>query len=232
MKRFFFSAFALAIALFLVQPLSPVRVGADAQESRYAVAAAEGVWFYASPDEAGGLFLLPKSYYVKIIEAGELFSKAEYGDGAQVPRISGYVKNGSVTPVSFTPERPFLDKKVTLTYTLSDAFEGEFDALEKTFSYLGSTFRGTARYWYVYAEGKFGYVGADSEPIFELNVDYLTADVPPETPPSEPEAASLSGVQIALVCIAVVAALAVSVFVFFARKSPRTVQDEGDEFGL
>lgn len=230
MKRIFCLILFAALLLTPVMQARPVSAAAAA-ENEYAVAATQEVWFYSSPDEASGLFLLPKSYYVKIIEESEPFLKVEYGDGNGVPRIEGYCKRGSVTPVPFTPARPFLVKKVTLTYTLSGSFEGEFDSLEKTFSYLGSTFRGTARYWYVYADGQFGYVAAESEPEYELNVDYLTENTAGgSTGSSDSPRSPLTGVQIALVCIAVCAALAVSAFVFFSRKTPRVHREESDDF--
>lgn len=231
MKRFSF--LMLFCALFLLPALlrpAAEPVAAEDKEVSYAVAAASDVWFYSEADEAGGLFMLPKSYYVKIVETGEEFSKAEYGDGETMPRITGFVKNGTVTAVSFTPARPFLDKKVTLTYKLEGAAEDDFESLQKTFSYYGSTFRGTARYWYVCADGKFGYVAADGEPEYELNVDYLTGNVSGETPPPEQKHVPLTGVQIALVCIAVVAALAVAAFVFFSRKTPLVRREESDDF--
>lgn len=229
MKRIF--CLILFAALFLAPLVQARPVRASAAETDYAVASTQEVWFYSSPDESSGLFLLPKSYYVKIVEESAPFMKVEYGDGTAVPRIAGYCKRGSVTPVPFTPARPFLDKKVTLTYTLSGSFEGEFDSLEKTFSYLGSTFRGTARYWYVYADGQFGYVAAEGEPEYELNVDYLTNDTAGGSPESPDSPRSpLTGVQIALVCIAVCAALAVSAFVFFSRKTPPVRREESDDF--
>lgn len=228
MKRIF----CLILFAVLSLPLfaQPQPLSARAATTRYAVAPTTEVWFYSAPDEASGTFLLPKSYYVVLLEEGEEFTSVEYGDGVNVPRIAGYVKNGSVTSVNFIPARPFLEKKVTLTYTLSGALADEFDSFEKSFSFLGSTFRGTARYWYVYADGKFGYVAADSEPEYELNVDYLTAGTNAEKPSPTPSGSPLTGVQIALICLAVCAALAVSAFVFFARKSPRVPREESEDF--
>ena len=65
MKRLF--CLILFAALFLTPLLQTRPVSARAAENEYAVAATQEVWFYSSPDEACGLFLLPKSYYVKIV---------------------------------------------------------------------------------------------------------------------------------------------------------------------
>ena len=234
MKRFLLViALGILVSSCALFPNVPVTVSADGEKtSSYAVAADKDVWFYSAPDEESGLFLLPFSYYVKVVEDGQPFCKVEYGDGVSLPRLTGYCKSETLTPVDFVPTRPFLLKQVTLTYTLSGTDENEFDSLEKNFYYYGSTFRGTARYWYVYADGKYGFVAQNKEPDFELNVDYLTT---PTTTPTEPEtppesAPPMTGVQIALVCIAVCVIVAIAAAVFFTRKNPPVRREENEDF--
>lgn len=221
--------FTLAV-LFCTQFYSaPVRVRAEKSEA-YAVAPARDVWFYSAPDDASGLFLIPLSYYVKIVEEGEPFLKAEYGDGISMPRLTGYCKSEQLTRVDYTPARPFLCKQVTLTYTLDGTLNNDFDSLEKNFYYYGSTFRGTARYWYVYADEKFGFVAQNGEPEYELNVDYLTTNTSGTVTPPAEHTSTLTGVQIALVCIVVCAALSASAFIFFTRKNHTVRREESDDF--
>ena len=227
MKKFLVSCLLIAAAIFsLLTPAGAPRPSA-AEGDRFAVAETDGVWFYSEKDEASGIFLLPVSYYVKITEQGEPFCAVEYGDGVTLPKLKGYCKTEKLKSVSFTPARPYLVKQVTLTYTLEGSLFDEFDSLEKTFLYYGSTFRGTARYWYVCADGKYGYVSANEEPEYERNVDYLTSDVSGEVNPPE-RAQGLSGVQIALICVALFAAAAVAAVVFFARRSPAPRREEDD----
>ena len=234
MKRFLF---VFTFGIFIMAAFfsaAPLRASADtASSAPYAVAADNDVWFYSEPDEASGLFLVPLSYYVKVIDSGQPFCKVEYGDGVSLPRITGYCKTESLTPVDFIPVRPFLLKQVTLTYTLSGTDENEFDSLQKDFYYYGSTFRGTARYWYVYADGKYGFVAQNKEPEYELNVDYLT--VPTAKPgdnDSSPEqpAPAMTGVQIALVCVAVGVILAIAAIMFLTRKTPPVHREESEDF--
>lgn len=230
MKRRIILIFTLAV-LAAVQ-LFPTRTAARAaSDNGYAVAVTDKVWFYTAPDEACGLFILPLSYYVKIIEEGEPFCKAEYGDGISIPCVTGYCKSETLTRVDYVPARPYLCKQVTLTYTLDGTLDNDFDSLEKNFYYYGSTFRGTARYWYVYADGKFGFVAQNGEPEYELNVDYLTAGTSGTAVSPAEKKHPLTGVQIALICIAVCAFVSAGAFLFFKRKPHLPVRpEESDDF--
>ncbi len=223
MKRLLLLAALAAAALFLF----PAPLGARADEAeRYAVAAATDVWFYAAENEESGLFVLPYTYYVRVLKEGAVFSYVQYlDDEAPYKAIRGYCKTEDLTFVDFIPERPYLKREITVSYTVANTGDslmggGSFDKLEKSFVFYGTSYLGTARFFYVYADGTFDYVPATQEIVYEYNTDYLE-DVSGGAPAEpEPPAGSLSGVQIAVICAIAAALVAIAVFVLRGKKSP------------
>lgn len=57
--------------------------------------------FYAQPNDESALFILPKTYFVKLINEDETFYKAEYKD------LVGFVKKEDVSPMNGTPLCPY-----------------------------------------------------------------------------------------------------------------------------
>ena len=231
-------ALILLMAVLLLAPALPLPASAEetAPEPRevYAVAARADVWLYAEENEDSGLFLLPYTYYVRVLERGEEYSAVIYGeDAAPYRTVEGYCKTDMLTFVDFVPERPFLKLEVTVTYTVpgssSQMGNGTFDEIERTFHYYGTSYLGTQRYFYVLSDGVFDYIPAARDVNYELNTDYLTETVAP-APEEEPEAAppsGLSALEIAALVLGVVAVAAIAFFVLRGRKSPAP-SDESD----
>ncbi len=231
-------ALILLMAVLLLAPALPLRVSAEetapAPQEVYAVAARSDVWLYAEENEDSGLFLLPYTYYVRVLERGEEYSAVVYGeDAAPYRTVEGYCKTDMLTFVDFVPERPFLKLEVTVTYTVpgssSQMGNGTFDEIERTFHYYGTSYLGTQRYFYVLSDGVFDYIPAARDVNYELNTDYLTETVAP-APEEEPEAgpsAGLSALEIAALVLGVVAVAAIAFFVLRGRKSPAP-SDESD----
>lgn len=221
MKRFL-----LLPILMIVLLLSPVSLHASAAEERYAYVPDGDVWFYAGEAESSRVFLLPKTYYVKLLSEGEEYCRVEYlTDEAPYQKITGYCKTEDIIPVDYIPVRPYLKKQVTLSYSLPTAggsgLGGSFSSVEKTFVYYGQRYEGAKLYYYVLSDGTFDYIPAESELLFDLNTDYAEqtaatgADAlgDAQQPAQEPNAA-----VIVVICIACVAAVAVAVFVIRGRK--------------
>ena len=217
----------LAILLLLLAALMPApRLHAlAAQEGTYAVAVGQ-VWFYASADEP--LFLLPESYYVRVLERGETYCTVEYlTDDAPYKKLFGYCRTDALTFVDFVPERPYLRKQITVTYTLPDAGglgTEDFTTYERTFVYYGDRYEGEQLYLYVLSEDTFGYIPADAPPEFERNTDYLTSASGETETPSD-TAPSVNAVQIVVIVLACVAAIAVAVILLRGKKPPREQQE-------
>ncbi len=230
--------FLILAAVLLLPFSSPKRALAEeAITEQYAVAAKSDVWFYSAENEESGLFLLPYTYYVKVLRRGTLFSAVQYlDDVAPYKSISGYCKTDDLTFVDFIPERPYLRREITVSYTVENPNgslmgKGTFDKIEKRFIYYGTSYLGTARYFYVYADGVFDYVPAAQEILFDLNTDYLhpsSGGIAGEDDASAKQP-GLSGVQIAIICVAAVAVAAIAVIVLRGKK-PAPLPQEFPEF--
>ena len=211
--------------LFLLPPL-PLSASAEELPASevYAVAARSDVWLYAEESEETGLFLLPYTYYVRVVERGEEYSAVVYGeDIAPYRTVEGYCKTDMLTFVDFIPERPFLKLEVTVTYTVegaaSEMGNGTFDKIDRTFHYYGTSYLGTRRYFYVLSDGVFDYITAERDVTFELNTDYLQETVAPA--PEEPEiepASTLSPVGIAALITGILAVCAIAFFVLRGKR--------------
>lgn len=232
MKRvmIFLSGFLMFFFALGAAPSSPRR--ADAEGELYAVADSSAVYFYSEADEKSGLFILPFTYYVKVLNLGEPFCRVEYlADEAPYKKVTGYCKKSELTFVDFTPARPYLKREVTVKYSLASPSptvpSGAFDSVEVSYLYYGSYRAGTSLFYYVYGNGSFGYVPADGELTYDLNTDYLeqTSGKPSDPEPEKP-AGSLSGLQIALICIGCVLLVLFTVLVLRGKRpSPPPHED-------
>lgn len=74
---------------------------AQASDFYWAKVTSENSLFYAQPDNQSGLFVLPKTYFVKLVDEDENFYKAEYKE------LSGFVKKEDVLPMNGTPICPY-----------------------------------------------------------------------------------------------------------------------------
>lgn len=133
----------------------------------YAVALGE-VWFYASADEEEKRFLLPETYYVRVLERGETYCTVEYlTDDAPYKKLLGYCRTDALTFVDFVPERPYLRRQITVTYTLpqtGDLGTEDFLTVQRTFVYYGDRYEEDGLYLYVLSDNEFGYIPAEAPP--------------------------------------------------------------------
>lgn len=220
--------FFLLLAACLSAAFPAPRAASAAEDGVYAVATGE-VWFYAGASEEEKLFLMPETYYVRILEQGEPYCTVEYlTDDAPYKKILGYCRTDALTFVDFVPERPYLRKQITVTYTLpetGDLGTEDFTRYERTFVYYGDRYDGDQLYLYVLSDGVFGYIPAEEPPVFERNDDYLsaTSGTAEEEPPAE--SSSPNAVQIVVILLACLAAVAVAVILLRGKKPPREQQE-------
>lgn len=225
MKRFLLIAALLALCAPFFLPFGKE---AEAEELTYAVADGKEIWFYAEADENTGLFIIPYTYYVIVLDYGAPFCAVQYFDDVSPYKaVKGYCKTEELTFVDFVPARPFLRVELTYTYQLSVSSSvtmgsGTFNTVEKTFVYYGTSYLGTARFHYVSSGGIFDYIPAAQEITYELNTDYLTETVvaPAVEEEETAETSSPTPLQIALICLAGVAACAIVFFVLRGKKPP------------
>lgn len=185
MKRIYFIASAIA-SIFAPTAVSTAALttdnllSAEAETNAYACIAQENTYFYSSADENSGLFILPTTYYVKIISKSDDFCFVQYlDDVAEYKAVYGYCKTQDLTQVDFTPARPYLYYTYTATYTVNGTAStdvGDFSTFTCTCIYYGDYKNGTLTYRYVNINGEFGYIPKTCEIEYPLNTDYITEE--------------------------------------------------------
>lgn len=220
MKKKFYLAFsALLLSLYALFPFSiaslpsksdPLRAFSYAPTATHVVLADDlpsigdyayipenNVYFYATPTAYKGVFLLPKTYYVRLLDYQTDFCKIEYlYDDVSVQKLVGYVKTEQVYFVDYVPKRPYLYYLFDVQYTIGDSSFGDsafLDKLTVSCAYYGDYRIGSQTYCYVLREGTFGYIPKPDALSFEENTeyaDYLAAQTPPDSSTTESNDAS------------------------------------------
>ncbi len=150
----------------------------NAQVGGYACILYDDVFFYSEPNEKRGVFLLPKTYYVKILSLSPDFCQIEYlYDAANVKRLVGYAKTADLTFVPYTPKQPYLYKLIDVRYRLDNDSNvsftsGIFDEITITCAYYGDYKIGSQTYCYVLRDDVFGYVPKPNGLTYDDNTEY------------------------------------------------------------
>lgn len=92
--------FLIAILIFNL-PFYHIETNSSAESSFYAKVQNEDVFLYQKADSSTPLFILPKTYFVKITADADSFYLAQYRD------VVGYVKKEEVVPMNGTPLTPY-----------------------------------------------------------------------------------------------------------------------------
>lgn len=232
MKKLIFLLFA-ALAAAMLAALSAPYVSAE-EGGRYARVTEEGVYFYSAADESAGLFILPRTYFVEILgEAGEYYRVRYIAGGEHA--LEGYCKAFEVSPVDYTPETPYLDYTLTVTYRadaagLPDSFLTEYTV---SADYCGDFMYGSAICYYVRIDDKFGYVPATacSAADWPENPEHTQDELPPEEGNASAEEEGIGAFGIVLVCVLAVAALGAIYFLFrpAGKKKSESAYDEAED---
>ncbi len=229
---------ALFVVLLAAACIPAVTASAEEETAAYARITQDGVYFYRYADESAGLFILPRTYFVRIIgEAGDFYRVRYLETADAASALEGYCKADEVTPVDYIPETPYLNYSVTVTYRvdsgsmqLPDSFLTEYTL---TAVYYGEFAYGSATSYYVLLNGQFGYVPASACSI--VNYPENTEHTEPETPPEEetaPAEQSFGALNVVLICALAAAALGAIYFLFRPAKAKReepSVYDEAED---
>lgn len=231
MKRFIFSVtFVLYTFFSTLFPLSvlPAKAEQTEQTEQYACALSRDVYFYAEENENSGLFLLPYTYYVKVLRYGTPFSYCSYlTDTDSCQTVYGYCKTDALTFVDYVPRRPYLYYTLDVTYSLpasSPVVKDDFSKITLSYALYGEYTVGSATYLYVFRDGETGYLPKTQEISYELNDDWEV-----KTPASSDqeelpqEAPDETGGWVLLIVAGLLLACAAAFF--FLPKKPQT--DEG-----
>lgn len=218
---------AAAAALFLILSLcfplfapAPVRAEENPESGYgYARVTQEDVYLYSQPQAESGLFILPRTYFVKITgETGDYY-RVEYLTGTSATPVRGYCRTDDMEPVDYIPETPFLlyDTEVTFTVGSADLPDGFFTEYTVPAAFYGTFYYGSSVYYYVNMNGEFGYVPASACPPLDYpeNTEHMPAETP-ETP--QESGGNANVVNIILICALSVAALGAVYFLFRPAK--------------
>ncbi len=163
----------LSLLIFLCTSVISVRTPFLSSEKRttradepsfgsYACILYENTFFYSEPNESKGIFLLPVTYYVKLIEYGVEYCRTEYlYDDTQVKKLTGYVKTELLTFVDYLPKRPYFFHVFDLSYRIDENVVEDPDFLDEitvSCAYYGDYKIGSKTYCYVLRDDSFGYV--------------------------------------------------------------------------
>ncbi len=237
----------LFLALFPLASPKPARqfavaetateTAAVATAAEYACIVEDEVFFLATPDSQRGLFVLPKTYFVKVLSYGTEYSKIEYlTDTDTTKRIVGYAQTDKLAFVPFTPARPYLYYDFEVHYKADDSdFTGNgfLTQISVTCGYYGDYAIGPNTYCYVYQNGEYGYVPKPQGLRFEENTeyaDYLSTQTPPKDEDGTTAAPKQSGgsspIQIAILIAVCLLIPVLAGFLIKPSKKPPYDTDE------
>ena len=173
----------------------------------YACILSDDVYFYLSPNGKDATFLLPKTYYVRLLAYGATYCKIEYLENSlYTQKLTGYARTESLTFVDYAPARPYLNYVFDVIYRLENATPSVgdgFTELTFTCAYYGDYPIGDKIWCYVLRDGEFGYVPKPDYLEYEENTEYAEyleaqTSVVPDDSEEEPQAKSNSPAQIAI----------------------------------
>lgn len=207
----------------------PTPHSAKADSNAYAYVNGSDVYFYTTRDENRGLFLLPKTYFVKILAIEEDFCKIEYlYDDAYYKKLTGYAKTQQLIFVDFTPVRPYLYQLIDLRYTIEGAptDSSSFNQITVTCAYYGEYKVGSQTYAYVLRNNEFGYVPKPANLNVVENTEYTDRLQTPSSPSNTTTENTMSPLQIgALIAVC----LLVPTVVASLSKTPKNPHNYEEE---
>jgi hypothetical protein len=227
---------ALLLNLLYIFPYSHTQNTYAAEEKyQYACILGADTYLYSSADENTGLFIIPKTYYVKVIGEGTEFCHVQYmTDTYLYKAVTGYCKTSDLSFVDFAPECPYLFYTLELTYYfegyLEDSITGDNFLYEHnvTAAYYGDYKIGSSTYCYILLDGAFGYVPKNMEIIYEENTEYTKVDN--EEGSDSVTDTNLSSLRVVLLIILTLFTLALVYFIFRPHTKKQTDYniDEGN----
>ena len=174
------------------------------------------------------MFLLPRTYYVRLLEYGSEYCRVEYSqDSEKTKRLVGYAKTNELTFVDYQPARPYLFYLFEIKYRLDDSGVTNSDFLTEivlTCAYYGDYKIGSETYCYVLRSGEFGYVPKPSRISFEENTEYaeyLASKAPNADPENGENAAKKNKSSPAQIAILVIVCLLVPLLAGLIIKPPK-----------
>lgn len=231
MKKFILSVLLPLPFLLYSCLLLPARPALADTAGEYACILSDDAYFYPTRNENRGLFLLPKTYFVKVLSIDADFCRVEYlYDDEYAQKLVGYAKTEDLTFVDFIPDRPYLYHLLEVNYTLdtpnaeNDAF---LDRITITCAYYGDYRIGSETYCYVLRGDSFGYIPKPEDLHYETSTEYqdhLEPEPTPQVPADTSEQERSSPAQIAILVVLCILVPVLATLVLKPSKHP--VYDE------
>lgn len=239
MKKFILALLPFLFFLYSLLPVFPPAFFAQAETlatpsaGGYACILENDVYFYTSQNDKRGLFLLPKTYFVRVLEVQDDFCKVEYlYDDPYVKKLVGYTRTEQLAFVDYVPKRPYLYRLFDVRYSLDDALAGDefLNQITITCAYYGDYIVGSETYCYVLRGDAFGYIPKPENFTYEENPEYAE-NLEPVTPDPNPNTGGDANSQSnpAQIAILVALCLLVPVLAALILKPPRRPPYEQDE---
>ena len=222
-----FQAAAFSLYTAKAEPTPAVETAQKPVQGTYACILGES-FFYSAPNENSGLFLLPKTYYVRLLEYGMEYCKIEYlTEDSYTKKLLGYAKTNELTFVDYVPQRPYLYHYFEITSRIDDVENPSssfLDQIVMTCAYYGDYKVGSKTYCYVLRSGEFGYVPKPSRISFEENTEYaeyLASKTPATDQENGKNAAKKNKSSPAQIAILVIVCLLVPLLAGLIIKPPK-----------
>ena len=235
MKQFIIFIYCAIILILTASPpaltLAEAQAQTAIQSGTYACILEENAYLYATSNERSGLFLIPKTYYVKALDVQGEYTKVEYStDGEHTKKLTGYCKTAQLTFVDYVPNEPYFYSTFELTYRIDDSDKRYpfLTEIKVTCAYSGEYPIGSETYCYVLQGDSFGYVPKPSELTVPINTEYAdrqTADEPKEEE-EEKTSESLPLPQIAALILLCIIAPVLASLILRPSRSRRDLDDE------
>ena len=221
--------FLLSCFSFLLSPTLSVQASGET----FACICTSGAYFYSSRDEKRGLFLLPETYFVKVLSIEGEFSKIEYlYDDTHYKKVTGYAKTEALTFVDYTPTRPYLYYLFDVRYTIDDGYFIDSNSLSQivvTCAYYGDYNIGSETYCYILRGDSFGYIPKPANLVYEQNPEYAEHLQQTSQETTSPPTNAESGMSSMQIGILVAICLLVPVLVAILAKNTKRYPFESEE---
>lgn len=181
------SLLILALLLsVLLSALTVVASVAHAESVSWVRVVEDNVLLYSSDDGKKQVFVLEKSYYLQVLDQTDLMYFVMVSpEGADFPKITGYVYKNSVKICDIPPLDPYYPtEKIVVTGSSAEILLSPVKSAEtvvsamntQKMSYYGSIVNNGITWYYVYFAKQFGYV--DSAFVSKPNVSLHPTPLP------------------------------------------------------
>ena len=184
----------------------------------FACVVTEDCYLYPTADLNEGLFLLPKTYYVNVLENLDNAYRVSYlVDGKDTRKIIGYCRKEKVSVVDYQPTNPYLFACFDVTYqTEGESGDGFLTQITFACAYYGDYYVGSIAYCYVLRDNAFGYVPKPASFVYDENPEFFERQPPPATQ----EEKQTFPTYLLFIALALLTPAAVYLLFKFAAKKP------------